>query len=137
MSPTQAGILLLQSVILGLLTEYFNIDQPTQEDTRNAYLYALSTCVIIIIISTFLFSVYAIVYWLLSCCLHSGLVTLALVVVVMHSHSFLIGQKMSMMLRLISTAAIYKKVNSYLLDYQDTILTICIVRAGYNTKWLA
>lgn len=38
---TQAGILLLQSVILGFLTEYFNIEEPTAEDTRNAYLYAL------------------------------------------------------------------------------------------------
>lgn len=37
----QAGILLLQSVILGFLTEYFNIQQPTDRDTRNAYLYAL------------------------------------------------------------------------------------------------
>lgn len=39
----QAGILLLQSVILGFLTEYFNIEQPTERDTRNAYLYALGT----------------------------------------------------------------------------------------------
>lgn len=44
----------------------------------------------------------------LPCCL--GLVLLSLVVIVMHSHSFLMGQKMSMMLRITSTAAIYKKV---------------------------
>jgi len=39
-----------------------------------------------------------------------GLIALSLVVVIMHSHSFLMGQKMSMMLRVISTAAIYQKV---------------------------
>lgn len=30
-----------QSVVLGYLTDYFSIQDPTTEDTRNAYLYAL------------------------------------------------------------------------------------------------
>ena len=30
-----------QSVLLGNLTGYFTIEEPTAEDTRNAYLYAL------------------------------------------------------------------------------------------------
>lgn len=38
---SQAGILLLQSVILGRLTEYFSIEEPTESDTRNAYIFAL------------------------------------------------------------------------------------------------
>lgn len=37
----QAGIVLVQSVILGFLAEYFSIEQPTDRDTRNAYLLAL------------------------------------------------------------------------------------------------
>ena len=36
-----------QSVVLGYLTEYFGIEDPTAEDTRNAYLYALGNCLII------------------------------------------------------------------------------------------
>ena len=32
-----------QSVVLGYLTDYFSIQQPTAEDTKNAYLYALGT----------------------------------------------------------------------------------------------
>jgi len=39
----QAGILLSQSVILGYLAEYFSIEQPSQVDTRNAYLKAFGT----------------------------------------------------------------------------------------------
>ena len=56
---------------------------------------------------------------LLTCVCLAGLVMLSLVVVIMHSHSFLMGQKMSMILRVISTAAIYQKVN-------DTYLQILI-----------
>ena len=32
-----------QSVVLGYLTDYFSIEEPTTEETRNAYLYALGT----------------------------------------------------------------------------------------------
>lgn len=34
------GALIAQSLILGYLTDYFGFDNPTQIDTRNAYLYA-------------------------------------------------------------------------------------------------
>ena len=37
----QLAFLLSQSVILGYLTDYFGIVNPTSEDTRNAYLFAL------------------------------------------------------------------------------------------------
>ena len=93
----QAGILLLQSIILGLLTEYFNIEEPTRVDTRNAYFYALGNN-----INNCILSFYVVLF--------QGLVVLSLVVVIMHSHSFLMGQKMSMILRIITTAAVYKKV---------------------------
>ena len=32
--------LISQSIVLGYLTEYFGINEPTSEETRNAYLYA-------------------------------------------------------------------------------------------------
>ena len=37
----QTAILVCQSIVLGLLTDYFSIEAPTSEDTRSAYLYAL------------------------------------------------------------------------------------------------
>lgn len=36
----QLACLISQSVVLGFLTEYFGITEPTAEETRNAYLYA-------------------------------------------------------------------------------------------------
>ena len=41
---------------------------------------------------------------------YAGLVLMTILVIVMHSHSFLMGQKMSMISRIITTGAIYKKV---------------------------
>ena len=32
--------LIAQSIVLGYLTEFFGINEPTSEETRNAYLYA-------------------------------------------------------------------------------------------------
>ena len=37
----QTAILVCQSIVLGLLTDYFSIEAPTNDDTRSAYLYAL------------------------------------------------------------------------------------------------
>lgn len=37
----QTAILVCQSIVLGLLTDYFSIEAPTSEDTRSAYLNAL------------------------------------------------------------------------------------------------
>ena len=37
-----------QSVVLGYLTDYFNIQDPSSEDTRDAYLYALGMLWIIL-----------------------------------------------------------------------------------------
>ena len=36
-------LLVSQSVILGYLTDYFSIQDPSADDTRNAYLYALGS----------------------------------------------------------------------------------------------
>ena len=33
-------MLVSQSVVLGYLSDYFSLDDPTPEDTRDAYLYA-------------------------------------------------------------------------------------------------
>ena len=38
---TQVSSLVAQSVVLGYLADYFSIDEPTAEDTRNAYLHAM------------------------------------------------------------------------------------------------
>ena len=38
--PLQVVCLISQSIVLGYLTEYFGINEPTSEETRNAYLYA-------------------------------------------------------------------------------------------------
>ena len=38
--PLQVTCLISQSIVLGYLTEYFSINEPTSEETRNAYLYA-------------------------------------------------------------------------------------------------
>lgn len=40
----QMLLVVLQSVVLGYLTDYFSIQDPTAEETRNAYLYALGAC---------------------------------------------------------------------------------------------
>ena len=37
----QVAILIAQSIMLGDLSEYFGITDPTNEDTRDAYLYAV------------------------------------------------------------------------------------------------
>ena len=47
---------------------------------------------------------------------------LSFLVVLMHSHSFLMGQKMSMMLRIISTAAIYQKASGVKIEKTADIL---------------
>ena len=36
----QLGALIAQSLVLGYLTDYFGIENPSDMDTRNAYLYA-------------------------------------------------------------------------------------------------
>ena len=45
-SCIQMLLVVSQSVVLGYLTDYFSIQGPTTEDTRNAYLYALGIAII-------------------------------------------------------------------------------------------
>ena len=49
-----------QSILLGYLTDYFTIQNPTDVDTRKAYLYALGRlhCILMLLISTYLSSLY-------------------------------------------------------------------------------
>ena len=37
-------MLVSQSVVLGYLTEYFSVEEPTPEQTRDAYLFAAGGC---------------------------------------------------------------------------------------------
>lgn len=43
-------------------------------------------------------------------CSFVGLVLMALMIMVVHGHAFLLGQKIGMMARVIATSAIYQKV---------------------------
>ena len=40
-SCIQMLVVVFQSIVLGYLTDYFSIQDPSTKDTRNAYLYAL------------------------------------------------------------------------------------------------
>lgn len=56
---------------------------------------------------------------------------MTVLVIVLHSHSFLMGQKMSMISRIITTGAIYKKVILLLLSFiyidvmHDCMISLC------------
>ena len=39
-TQTQVAMLVSQSVILGYLSDYFSVEDPTADETRDAYLYA-------------------------------------------------------------------------------------------------
>lgn len=39
-TQTQVAMLVSQSVVLGYLSDYFSVEDPTAEQTRDAYLYA-------------------------------------------------------------------------------------------------
>lgn len=43
-SSRQVSLQVAQSVVLGYLTDYFTIINPTPEDTRDAYLLAAGEC---------------------------------------------------------------------------------------------
>ena len=51
-------------------------------------------------------------HWVKDCYFPLGLVLLALLVVVVHGHAFLIGKNMGMLARIAATAAIYQKVGA-------------------------
>lgn len=76
-------LMLCQSVVLGYLTSYFTIQEPSAKDTREAYLFA------------------------------TGLTLMTLCVGLLHAHSYLMGQKVGMMTRIVATGAIYQKVSHH------------------------
>ena len=140
----QIGVNVVQSVVTGLLSQYFAQQYHSSTDTRNAYIYAackLSTFVWLYVLMMFFVNVcvcacvcvcvcvracvcvcvcvcvlaravcaYMYVHVSLCACAHSGLVATAVVVLLLHSFSYFIGQKIGMIVRATLTAAIHQKV---------------------------
>lgn len=140
----QLVCLISQSVVLGYLTEYFGINEPTYEETRNAYLYAAGKLRMAIFVGLevgfffffwrrgsllpsnelCLFSnavINTTINFNTSWITYTGLVVLSVTVVMLHAHAFLIGQKNGMFARIMTTTAIYQKVLNL---YNDTIMTV-------------
>ncbi|KAL5474532.1 hypothetical protein EMCRGX_G026490 [Ephydatia muelleri] len=80
LSFCEIGVNVVQSVVTGLLSQYFAQQYHSSVDTRNAYIYA------------------------------ACLVATALVVLLLHSFSYFIGQKIGMIVRATLTAAIHQKI---------------------------
>eukprot|EP00731_Ephydatia_muelleri_P021951 Em0014g542a len=80
LSFCEIGVNVLQSVVTGLLSQYFAQQYHSSTDTRNAYIYA------------------------------ACLVATALVVLLLHSFSYFIGQKIGTIVRATLTAAIHQKI---------------------------
>ena len=113
----QVGFLISQSVVLGYLTDHFGIKNPTAKDTRNAYLFAagklIGGCYLCRWELDYL-PLPKVTSWLNYC---AGLVVLSVTVVIVHAHAFLIGQKNGMIARILTTMAIYNKVQDLLSVY--------------------
>ena len=69
-----------QSIFLGNVAEYIFLENPTEEQTRNGYLYGL------------------------------GLALAALPLPVIQAHAFLIAYRLAMDIRIIATTSIFQKV---------------------------
>ncbi|XP_064381893.1 ATP-binding cassette sub-family C member 4-like isoform X2 [Halichondria panicea] len=82
LAVSKVALLVGQSVIIGYLTDYFSVPNPTVEEDRDAYLLAF------------------------------GLVACSLAVLLLHAHQYLAAYKIGMMARTTMTAAIYQKVFS-------------------------
>ncbi len=63
----------------------------------------------------------------------SGLVILALLILLVHAHSFLIGQKMGMLWRVTATTAIHKKVRQTIVNLSYMLLC----RSSLWVRWLS
>ena len=50
LTKTKISSQVAQSVVLGYLTDYFGIEEPTAEDTRDAYLYAMGILLFVVIV---------------------------------------------------------------------------------------
>ena len=77
---SQALFLVAQSLLLGYVTEYFDEDSPSEEETQKAYLLAL------------------------------GMSVLSLVLVTNNGLNAYFGMKLGMLVRITCTSAIYQKV---------------------------
>ena len=75
-------LLVAQSVFLGYISEYFFIDSPTPDQTRDAYLFSL------------------------------GVALASVAVAFVHAHGFQMGFRSSMDVRIVATSAIYQKVTT-------------------------
>ena len=77
---TQLILYLSQSIFLGNVAEYIFLEDPTEEQTRNGYLYGL------------------------------GLALASLSLPVLHAHGFLMGYRLAMDVRIVATTSIFQKV---------------------------
>ena len=104
-------------MVLGYLSDYFSVEEPTAEQTRDAYLFAtgwwqglnMFHCQVVVAGCITLYHLLSLPF------LHRlpALVVLSLVVLVTLGHGFLTAQKVGMMARIITTAAIYQKVGPF------------------------
>lgn len=130
MHNVQATLQILQCVVLGDLVQYFSIEDPTGEETRNVYIYAtglshshmISTCTIWFHCTfSYCECVNGHGYWkfigeretnLILMCYLSVLVVTALLGAVNYAHASLFSCKNAMILKVLLTAALYHKVRT-------------------------
>jgi ATP-binding cassette subfamily C (CFTR/MRP) protein 4 len=79
---TEIAMMVLQSVIIGYLSDYFVNEDPTSADTRHAYLFAM------------------------------GLTLLSLMITLLHGMGFHTAFKLGILTRNLFTAVIYQKVKN-------------------------
>jgi hypothetical protein len=136
-------LMVSQSVVLGYLIDYFSIQYPSAEDTRNAYLYALGSYPITnLMVASYTLGSYSYSYSnpiyykfngsqvvVNSLCMHAGLCVLTVLLMIVVCHAFLIGFKIGMISSITLTAAIYQKVNNKVIatPKMDCILYFQIV----------
>lgn len=81
----QVSFWVSQSQLLGLLSDYFVIDSPSESDTNNAYFYAM------------------------------GLSLMSFLLALIHVMGYFQGYKLGMLTRILMCSVIYQKVCVYLI----------------------
>ena len=78
----QIAMLIALAEVVGYLSDYFVIESPTQEDTRNAYFYALTISL------------------------------LSIILILVHAMAYYYGYFLGMLTRVLFSSVIYQKVRS-------------------------
>ena len=120
---TQISSQVAQSVVLGHFADYFGIERPTDEDTRNAYLYALGNLPSFCCCCSFHVANHFTPPTIFSFS-YQGLILLGSFIVIIHGHAFLAAYKTGMHSRITLTAAIYQKVMNYKLIQTSSVSSI-------------